>query len=60
MKEEQFQIIDDNSVIYSSSDYEEAIRWWDGITGDNPEDITWEGDLKLIKILDIIEYYIPF
>ena len=60
MKEEQFQIIDDNSVIYSSSDYEEAIRWWDVITGDNPEDITWEGDLKLIKILDIIEYYIPF
>ena len=50
-----YEIIDNNGVIYSSSDYEEIMTWWGEMTDENPENIEWDGDLKLIKILDIIK-----
>lgn len=47
-----YEIIDNNGTIYSGT-YEEMITVWDEILTDNPNDIQFDGDLKLIHVLNI-------
>ena len=57
---DRFEIIDESksneygNVIYSTNDYSEIMKHWQNITENgNPEEIEWEGDLKLIEVLAI-------
>lgn len=47
-----YEIRDEEGVIYSGS-YEEMYAYWEDITGENTENITWSGDIELVQVLEI-------
>ena len=51
--EDNWAIIDATSTIFSGSENEMEDIFWTIVHGGNPDNIEWNGDLKLIQIHDI-------
>ncbi len=47
-----WEITDDNGTIFSGTSEEIDIHWNDILYEDNPNNIKWEGDLRLIQVYD--------
>ncbi len=45
----QWEVIDDKGIIYSGTE-EEMESMFENIIEDNPEDLEWTGDLRLIEV----------